>query len=326
MKRLKIIIGIMTWFSWVGLSPVQGQAVVHDPVHMGSNVVGFGQELQEALTQTQQFFELLSNTKQQFASLEKIREITDKVSSYVMYAKEVEEVIRMGAYAIKSISDGVKMLSSGELQPYEVNSILKLYSSSLGQINNTIMSVQQLISDGVQLNTNDRLARLEKKNQQMLNTCYLVNRLGFRCQDEIAYRQKLSQRIKNAKRSDIPDLLKAIPFEAQPSNFDGSLNIIGKPSLATLPDRIEFKFDGNSFKPDIRETVSPSEVNKQYTANTTAATKLFYLISAIVAVIGALRVLQIWNQGNDISKAIVSWGGTSLFLMVVGYFIQLFFK
>lgn len=325
MRRYKIIIGLV-WACLVATSPVRGQAVVHDPIHMGSNVVGFGKELEEALTQTEQFFQILTQAKQQFASLEKIREITDKVSSYVMYAREIEDVLRMAAYAINSVCNGVKMISSGELQPYEINSLLSLYSSSLSQITNVVSSVQQLISDGVQLNTNDRLSRIEKKNQKMLNLCYKVDRLGFRCQEQIRYREALSKKIKNAKRSDIPDLLKALPFQAQPSNFDESLNIIEAPSLAMLPDKLEFKFNSNSFSPKIIESVSASATEKQYKSNTTAAARMFYLISAIIAIIGALRILQIWNQGNDISKAIVAWGGTSLFLVIVGYFIQLFFK
>ena len=325
MRRYKILIGLV-WACLMALSPVRGQAIVHDPVHMGSNVVGFGQELQEALTQTEQFFQIITNTKQQFASIEKIREITDKVSAYVMFMREIEDIARMAVSTINNISDGVKILSCGELEPYEINSVLRLYSSSLGQVNYLILSGKQFVSDGLRLTTNERIERIEKLKRQMQSEMDKNADLNARIETAIKYHRKFDRIVKNASKSQQIKLLQYLPSVAQPMNIEGSLPIMDRSDLSSLLDEMSFTFDENSFRPTLRETASVTETANKYKSNTTSAAKMFYLVSAIIGIIGALRVLQIWNQGNDISKAMVAWGGTSLFLVLTGYFIQLFFK
>lgn len=122
-------------------------------------------------------------------------------------------------------------------------------------------------------------------------------------------------------------MLKDIPAAIAPTDPDGEVTDFGKPDLdELLGTDMTFELSENAFKPTIQEGISSMEVAKVYKSYTSPASKMFYAISAIVAIIGALRVLQTWNQGNDISKSIVAWGGTSLFLVIVGYFIQLFFK
>ncbi len=146
MKKYKIIISLV-WAALVALSPVQGQAVVHDPVHMGSNVAGFGQQLEEALTQTQQFFQLITNTKEQWKVLDDIRKGTEQVSKAIYLMRELEDIARLATHTIQGITNGVKAISSGELQPYEIQFILDLYSSKLRQVNACIMSTKKLVSD-----------------------------------------------------------------------------------------------------------------------------------------------------------------------------------
>lgn len=323
MKRYKIILTLF-WAVMSVLSSVRGQAIVHDPVSMGANVAGFSYQLEEAMAQTNQFFQVIANTEQQLQSLKKLNEITGKISKYVMFMKEVEDVARLAASTIQDISQGVKNLSSGELQPQEISSLLNIYSSSLGQITAVVSSVQQLISDGEQLTTAERIESIERKNNKMMQQALRVQRLNGRISGEIRYRAELSKRIKNAKKSDIPGLLAALPYQAQPADFDEEMVVPDKMDVSVM--NMNFVFKDEHFQPNIQESVSAKDAEKVYKGNLTSAANLFYTISAIIAVIGALRVLQTWNQGNDISKPIVAWSGTSLFLVIVGYLIQLFFK
>nr|WP_181718660.1 DUF4134 domain-containing protein [Pedobacter sp.]QJS06239.1 conjugal transfer protein, TraE [Pedobacter sp.] len=49
-------------------------------------------------------------------------------------------------------------------------------------------------------------------------------------------------------------------------------------------------------------------------------------IGAIVGIIGGVRVYIKWNSGDqDINKEIMGWGGSCLFLVLVGTIIKAFF-
>ncbi len=53
---------------------------------------------------------------------------------------------------------------------------------------------------------------------------------------------------------------------------------------------------------------------------------LMYAIGAVVGLIGAVKVYQKWNQGDqDTSKVAASWFGSCVFLVVVATVIKSFF-
>ncbi len=53
---------------------------------------------------------------------------------------------------------------------------------------------------------------------------------------------------------------------------------------------------------------------------------LIYAIAAVVAFIGAIRIYNKWNNGDqDINKELMAYGGACLFLFIVPSFITAFF-
>ncbi|WP_121812963.1 DUF4134 domain-containing protein [Mucilaginibacter kameinonensis] len=49
-------------------------------------------------------------------------------------------------------------------------------------------------------------------------------------------------------------------------------------------------------------------------------------IGAVVGIIGGVRVYVKWNSGDqDINKELMGWGGSCLFLVLVGVIIKAFF-
>lgn len=54
---------------------------------------------------------------------------------------------------------------------------------------------------------------------------------------------------------------------------------------------------------------------------------LMYAIGALVGIIGAVRVFQLWNGGHreDVGKAAAGWFGSMIFLVIVATVIQSFF-
>ena len=59
----------------------------------------------------------------------------------------------------------------------------------------------------------------------------------------------------------------------------------------------------------------------------TSATQLVYAISAIVGLIGAIRVFVLWNGGHreEMMRAAAGWFGSCIFIAVVALIIQAFF-
>ncbi len=337
MKKYKIIISLV-WAALVALSPLspaRGQAVVHDPVHMGSNVVGFGQQLEEALTQTQQFVELISNAKQQWKVLDNIRNATEKVSRAVYMMQELEDIATLSVHTIQSINEGVKIISSGQLQPYELQYALELYSSKLHQVNACIMATKKLISNfrdeyGNETGTNktedERQNGVKEEKRKIMAVDGDVTSANYRIQKEIETRENIARSLRSTRARTLMKTLSNIAGQAQPMDPKGVLGVPDKYDISSTPFPTVSFDEETAFKPAITTSSQEKDMETKYKAVTSPGVKLFYVLSAFVAVIGALRVLQIWNQGNDIGKAIVAWGGTTVFLALVGTLVQAFFN
>lgn len=58
-----------------------------------------------------------------------------------------------------------------------------------------------------------------------------------------------------------------------------------------------------------------------------SGTKLMYAVGALLGLIGAVKVYQKWNQGDqDTSKVAAAWFGSCIFLVIVTTIIKAFFK
>ncbi|NVM67321.1 hypothetical protein FHW88_005642 [Mucilaginibacter sp. SG538B] len=68
------------------------------------------------------------------------------------------------------------------------------------------------------------------------------------------------------------------------------------------------------------------EANTQVRSYFESGTNLMYGIGAIVGLIGAVKVYQKWNSGDqDTSKVAAAWFGSCIFLVVVATIIKSFF-
>lgn len=68
------------------------------------------------------------------------------------------------------------------------------------------------------------------------------------------------------------------------------------------------------------------QANTQVRSYFESGTNLMYGIGAIVGLIGAVKVYQKWNGGDqDTSKVAAAWFGSCIFLVVVATIIKSFF-
>ncbi len=69
-----------------------------------------------------------------------------------------------------------------------------------------------------------------------------------------------------------------------------------------------------------------NEANQQVRSYFAAGTQLMYAVGALVGLIGAVKVFQKWNAGDqDTGKVAAAWFGSCVFLVVVATVIQSFF-
>ena len=69
-----------------------------------------------------------------------------------------------------------------------------------------------------------------------------------------------------------------------------------------------------------------NQANTQVRSYFESGTNLMYAIGAIVGLIGAVKVYQKWNSGDqDTSKVATAWFGSCIFLVVVATIIKSFF-
>lgn len=69
-----------------------------------------------------------------------------------------------------------------------------------------------------------------------------------------------------------------------------------------------------------------NEANAKVRSYFSAGTNLMYAVGAILGLIGAVKVYQKWNAGDqDTGKVAAAWFGSCIFLVVVATVIQSFF-
>jgi hypothetical protein len=69
-----------------------------------------------------------------------------------------------------------------------------------------------------------------------------------------------------------------------------------------------------------------NEANQQVRSYFDAGTQLMYAVGALVGLIGAVKVYQKWNAGDqDTGKVAAAWFGSCVFLVVVATVIKSFF-
>lgn len=68
------------------------------------------------------------------------------------------------------------------------------------------------------------------------------------------------------------------------------------------------------------------EANTKVRSYFESGTQLMYAVGALVGLIGAVKVYQKWNAGDqDTSKVAAAWFGSCIFLVVVATIIKSFF-
>jgi hypothetical protein len=88
-------------------------------------------------------------------------------------------------------------------------------------------------------------------------------------------------------------------------------------AIANLATLISYAQNGNA---------GINSANTQVRSYFASGTNLMYAVGAIVGLIGAVKVYQKWNSGDqDTGKVAAAWFGSCVFLVIVATVIKSFF-
>jgi hypothetical protein len=100
-------------------------------------------------------------------------------------------------------------------------------------------------------------------------------------------------------------------------SYKHSLRKLGAITLSLLTSAAIYAQDGNA---------GINAANTQVRSYFAAGTNLMYAVGAVLGLIGAVKVYQKWNSGdNDTGKVAAAWFGSCVFLVVVTTVIKSFF-
>lgn len=340
MKRLIIIILL----SLTGITGLRAQAVVHDPVHTGATIAGFSESVSTALETTGNLLSLLNVADDQLAKLEKGIEYVEKVTLAARTLQSVGNSIREMEAVVRAIAESVKTLrqavSQKNISIKDATNILNAYSgvmNSLTNVSNTIMSVTT--SGMEQMNQWQRAEMLGRLGDSI----HLANNRVQKLCDGINYRLDWRSRAKvyldtvgkgNSQAAAATAVAASDHDFMSLGNLENEIPIIIPPQVTF--EELAKAFEGMAAAMPAGEGGSGSKggwgMNNRGTGVKTSAQAkaaiskeakgmagLFWAISAVVGLLGAFQVYRKYQfGGEDLTKSIAMWGGTTLLLFVIG--------
>ncbi len=100
-------------------------------------------------------------------------------------------------------------------------------------------------------------------------------------------------------------------------HYQDSIRKLGVVAFSLIISSVTYAQDGNA---------GINEANAKVRSYFASGTNLMYAVGAIVGLIGAVKVYQKWNGGdNDTGKVAAAWFGSCVFLVVVTTVIKSFF-
>ncbi len=342
MKRLITIILL----SLTGIAGLKAQAVVHDPVHMGANIAGFSESVGQAIETTGNLLSLLGLAEDQLEKLEKSIEYVEKVTlaartlqSVGNSIKEMEEVIMGINASIKTLRHAVSQKNIGIK---EATNILNAYSGVMNNLTNIGNAIISITTSGMeQMDQWQRTEELNELSRRISVAKLRVNSLNNGINNRLAWRSRAKARLDSARNP-----LSAMASEATASdpNFLSVKNLENDIPITVLP-QVTFEEINRAFEE--MAALTPTGAggsgskggwgmnNRDNGVKTSAQAKaaiskeakgmagLFWAISAVVGLLGAFQVYRKYQfGGEDLTKSIAMWGGTTILLFIIGLILK----
>ncbi len=319
----------------------RAQLVVTDPTQTAANTVGFMEQLKESMESTMNILNLLDLSQEQLEKAEQAIEFVEKVEMGVRGIQEMMDAIRLIESTIRDVNSSIQYLKYAVSQKWvsinEGTAILRAYTNvlnSLTAVGNAIMTVT---TDGMERMTQLERTELLWKNKEKLKEAKeelenfnngLKTRMNWRyvldtmrANDLAAKQAELAMALSMGQSNffDTAGMDESVPVPTAYIMYE-----VGN-AFGEMAQKMETGLKGGTgsaggwgLKPE--KTFSGSAAVKNDISNKFKGLgKLFWAISGLIGILGAVQVYRKYQfGGEDLSKNIAVWGGTSLLLFVIG--------
>lgn len=317
MKKITLLLTLVS-LSWQGFS----QIPVTDAAHITTTTTGFMNSLMEAVKQTGETLKILENGKRQFETLNAIKKNVEEVNRYVRDLMEVKEAAEQLYRMTEAIQADYKAInSSGKFSVAEARDVLDSYTSYLTQATRSVKMITEYISKdeyGVakwMFNDAERRQAVIEEWARLAEFEAAVKALGS------DMRKRLQAR-KDVEILEEKGLLS--PVESYHINMMPATELTPGMELKLL---LKDLLDESNVE-TMTESQATAEVNKQ----STTYVRIFYAISALMGLLGGLRVYQkvqlnggVSEMQDSLPKSIWLWFSAAILLLAAAVFTQEFF-
>lgn len=319
---------------------LRAQAVVHDPVHMGANIVGFSESVGQAIETTGNLLSLLGMAEDQLEKLEKTIEYVEKVTLAARTIQSVGYSIQEMGDVLTGIDASIKNLryavSQKNMSIQEATNILNAYSGVMNSLTNVGNAIMSVTTSGMeQMNQWQRAEMLGRLGDSIHLCRNKVERLNNGINDRMIWRETLQTKRDSMNQlsamslaattnsSDflsVENLENGVPVVVPPQVTAGALNDAFKTMAVEGSKGVSGSGSKGGWGMNTGTVIkTSSQVNTELSKEAKGWAGLFYVISGLVGLIGAVQIYRKYQfGGEDLAKNIATWAGTTLLLFVIG--------
>ncbi|MDR1182340.1 MAG: DUF4134 domain-containing protein [Bacteroidales bacterium] len=308
---MKKIIAVLL-LSFTPLLPSSGQMVVSDPGHTAASVLGHFKSLEESIRSGVQLLNQLTVLKQTYENMKSLKETFDKINQYIYDIQEIIDAAQSLINIIQRASDIYKQaVRSNMFNLNELTYFMDYLNFAIEQGTRNVGKIKDYVTSGKW-----RFTDKERKEA--------VEAAAGETGEIEAGLWLIQEQMKRAieQRRKIDYMNKNNLFGVAESYY------INKGGRLTLGAELVYAVS-KAVDKTIPDTQSVESTARSAAKKTTDLydnfKKLFFALSAFVALIGAFRVYRKFNLEEDgLGKTAAIWFTSALTIFILGSIVELF--
>ena len=351
MRRIVIMIVLAIATLWVAgtRSKAAAQAIVHDPTHMAGNAVGFTESLREALNSTAQLMSLLGATEKSL----KFMQDADKRLKQITLTARTAAAVYNAVYALHGVAQQTISItkelkyaySSGIVSHDEAVNVIRTTTTFLSQTTVIAEALMSLTTTGLEEMTSlERGYELKKWTDSTEKVTNKVNEFQNDLRERLDWRNRLNKTVDSTiKNPSSPDaVLSLLGQMASTPPIDSNMKSVPIPTVV-LAKRINDVFNEMTEKArqnkkqsnytggkgtgsskgwgtkSTKKFYTTAQVNSEYKEKFGGLDDVFFAISAVVGLLGAIQVYRKYQiESADLTKSIAIWSSSTLLIFFLG--------
>lgn len=337
MKR--IIIALLLLLG-LGRGCLRAQLVVADPTQTATTAAGFAESVGQALEQTGNLLSLLNVSETQLEKLNKGIELVEKVSLAARTVQYVVDGLNEMYGIVNRVNSSIKTLKTAVSQKHigiqEATNILDAYSGVLNSLTSIGNGIKSVTTNGLeqmeQWQRNkvlgDLLDSIHFQRDKVENLCNGIDRrLEWRStlkakQDSLNALSALAAEAKSneADYMSVENLESGAPIVVPPALMFNAIDEALEQMAASKSDKAGGTGSKGGWGVNPGTSVKTStDAKNAISREATGWRGLFWTISGLIGLLGAFNVYRKYQfGGEDLTKSIATWGGTTLLLFILG--------